>query len=718
MTSVADKVAEKQRKPKRSATSLESHSVTRLKGIGPALAEKLEKLCIRSVGDILFHLPFRYEDRSRITPIAQLRNGQRAVIEGEISHAAIQFGKRRSLVCTLGDASGKTQLRFFFFSGAQQKKLAPGTTVRCFGEVGLTRQGLGMVHPEVEFNPRTLDGDTALTAIYPSTEGLHQTRWRQMIVQAFTYLDPGAAEVSKRLDLLKPQEIPASLSRDEPLLEILRKLHFPATTTDVEELLDGNHPYQQRLAFEELVAYRLGFQQLKLSAPDRQAPALPAKNRLTAAFLQSLPFSLTGAQQRVLQDIRSDIEKTESMTRLVQGDVGSGKTVVAAIAALQCIENNFQAVFMAPTEILAEQHYQTFSNWFRNTDFAQSGMRVELLVSAMPAARKRDVLESIAAGEVALVIGTHAVIQESVEFFNLGLAIIDEQHRFGVEQRKALLEKRRDGLHVHQLIMTATPIPRTLAMTFYANMDYSVIDELPPGRTPVKTAVLSNRKRESVIERIRGAAKEGRQVYWVCTLVEESELLAAQAAETTFEELKAALPDITIDLVHGRLSADEKQSIMRRFKANETQLLVATTVIEVGVDVPNASLMVIDNAERLGLAQLHQLRGRVGRGQLESHCVLLYQSPLSKNGRARLDIMRQSNDGFVIAEEDLRIRGPGEVLGTQQSGALSMRIADLERDAVLLDQVMRCCEKIASDRERSEKLIARWCRGIGDYSGI
>ena len=704
--------------PSEKHPTLESDSVIRLKGVGPALAEKLAKLGIHSIGDILFHLPFRYEDRSRITPIAQLRNGQRAVIEGEITHSAIQYGKRRSLVCTLKDETGKTQLRFFFFSAAQQQKLSPGTRLRCFGEVGLYRQGVGMVHPEIDYSPPPLHADAPLTAIYPSTEGLHQARWRQMIQQAFNHLNPGAAEVSKRLDLLLPSEIPSTIGTKEPILTLLHKLHFPATSTEDEDLLQGDHHYQQRLAFEELVAYRLGFQQLKINTPHRKGPTLSAKNKLTTRFIQSLPFTLTSAQLRVFQDIQQDIAKTQSMTRLVQGDVGSGKTVVAALAALQSIENNFQAAFMAPTEILAEQHYQTFLSWFHHAGFSDSGLRIELLVSAMPAAKKAEVTDAIANGEVALVIGTHAVIQQNVAFHNLGLAIIDEQHRFGVEQRKALLEKRNDDLHAHQLIMTATPIPRTLAMTFYANMDYSVIDELPPGRTPVKTVVLSNEKRDSVIERIRAVAKEGRQIYWVCTLVEESEVLAAQAAETTFEALRKALPDIKIDLVHGRLSAEEKQTIMRRFKENETQLLVATTVIEVGVDVPNASLMVIDNAERLGLAQLHQLRGRVGRGQQASHCVLLYQNPLSKNGRARLEIMRQSNDGFVIAEEDLRIRGPGEVLGTQQSGALSMRIADLEKDAHMLDQVLRTCESVASDQKRCEKLIARWCRGIGDYSGI
>lgn len=688
--------------------------LTKIKGIGPAMAEKLSRLGINSITDLFFHLPLRYEDRSRVVRISQLRNGMRAAIEGEITSASIQYGKRRSLVCKLKDESGSISLRFFYFSAAQQKQFAPGTTLRCFGEVSLTKQGLTLIHPECELNPIPLSNEPRLTAIYPSTEGIQQVRWRSYLDQAFKL-----AKGQQLEDLLQPQDFAEQFPGAQiSLIEAIEQLHFPATSVDLAQLEQGLHPAQQRLAFEELVAFRVSYARIKQRYRANIAPPLDADNTLQQQFLSSLPFELTAAQQRVLKEVCQDMRQSQAMLRLVQGDVGSGKTVVAALAALQSIESQHQAALMAPTEILAEQHFQTFSQWFDQAGLTAQGIRVELLVSAMGSAEKRCVLQALQDGSCALVIGTHALVQDAVVFANLGLAIIDEQHRFGVEQRKTLVEKRHDERYLHQLVMTATPIPRTLAMTFYADMDYSVIDELPPGRKPVSTVVLSNSKRDSVIERIQAACQQGRQVYWVCTLVEESELLAAQAAETTFDALQKALPALNLALVHGRLAAPEKQRIMQQFKTGKTQLLVATTVIEVGVDVPNASLMIIENAERLGLAQLHQLRGRVGRGSAESHCVLMYQTPLSHNGRRRLDIMRETNDGFRIAEEDLRIRGPGEVLGTRQSGAMSMRIADLERDAAMIEPVVKTAERIAKDEQRCQRLTERWCRGVADYSSI
>ncbi len=684
--------------------------VTALKGIGPALAEKLAKLGIRSIEDMLFHLPTRYENRGEVVPIASLRNGDRAVVEGIVTSANIQFGKRRSLVCRLKDASGTITLRFFYFSSAQQKQLQSQPNIRCFGEISLSQQGIGIIHPEYQIVSESHPpNESHLTAIYPSSEGIQQARWRNYLSQAI-----GFANDDQELNLLEDNELPRTLTaQNNSLLDTLAFLHKPPLKADIHQLNNGLHPYQRRLCFEELVAFRLSYQRLKAESKKNAAPEIALDNPLKKTFENNLGFTLTDAQKRVLEEVESDLANPHAMLRLIQGDVGSGKTVVAALAALQCITQQYQVALMAPTEILAEQHFNTLEQWFKPL-----GIKVQLLVSAMGSAEKREANDRIANGECALIVGTHALIQSSVSFFNIGLVIIDEQHRFGVEQRKTLVNKRQDGLHVHQLVMTATPIPRTLAMTFYADLDYSVIDELPAGRLPVNTAVLGNDKRDSVIARISAACADGRQVYWVCTLVEESELLSARAAETTYELLKEQLPDIPIGLVHGRMKASEKQAVMTAFKSGELRLLVATTVIEVGVDVPNASLMIIENAERLGLAQLHQLRGRVGRGSIESHCVLMYQTPLSKNGRRRLDVMRESSDGFFIAEEDLKIRGPGEVLGTRQSGAVSMRLADLERDADLLEQVVTTADKLFLQPARREALIQRWCGDRQDYSKI
>jgi len=670
-------------------TELSHVSVTALKGVGEALAEKLAKVGLENLQDVLFHLPLRYQDRTRVVPIGALRPGQDAVIEGVVSGADVVMGKRRSLVVRLGDGSGVLSLRFYHFSMAQKDALKRGTHVRCYGEARPGASGLEIYHPEY----RTLNGneppppvDQTLTPIYPTTEGLTQQRLRQLSQQTLTLLGPRSL----------PDWLPEELARDYhlgPLDEAIRYLHQPPADADVDELAEGQHWAQHRLAFEELLTHQLSQQRLRESMRSLRAPVLPKAKRLPQQFLANLGFPPTGAQQRVGNEIAYDLSQQEPMLRLVQGDVGAGKTVVAALAALQALEAGYQVALMAPTEILAEQHYLTFKRWLEPL-----GIEVAWLAGKLKGKARTAALEQIATG-TPMVVGTHALFQEEVKFHNLALAIIDEQHRFGVQQRLALRQKGVGGRFCpHQLIMTATPIPRTLAMSAYADLDTSILDELPPGRTPVNTVLVADSRRFEVVERVRAACAEGRQAYWVCTLIEESEELTCQAAETTFEELSMALGELRVGLIHGRMKPAEKAAIMAEFKEGRLQLLVATTVIEVGVDVPNASLMIIENPERLGLAQLHQLRGRVGRGSAVSHCVLLYHPPLSQIGRERLGIMRETNDGFVIAEKDLELRGPGEMLGTRQTGLLQFKVADLMRDADLLPAV----------RDAAQALLARW----------
>jgi ATP-dependent DNA helicase RecG len=683
--------------------NLDQVSVTALKGVGGKLAEKLGKLGINTLQDLLFHLPLRYLDRTRVTPIGALQPNVNAVIEGEIRAVDVVYGRRRSLVCRLQDGSGTTTLRFYHFSGAQKQRLTPGTRLRCFGESRRGASGLEFYHPEYEF----LDGaeavalDDRLTPVYPATEGLTQQRIRALASQALTFLD------RHPLTELLPDDLRRELDQ-VPLADALRYLHAPPRQADVARLMDGTHPYQQRLAFEELLAHHLSLLVLRQQTQAEGAPSLAPDPALHKQFLSQLPFQLTGAQQRVSREIAEDLVKPIPMLRLVQGDVGSGKTLVAALAALTAVASGYQAAIMAPTEILAEQHRNNFGGWLEPL-----GIELGWLTGRLTAARRREQLARLASGEARVVVGTHALFQEEVEFANLGLVIIDEQHRFGVHQRLELRQKgSRTGLRPHQLIMTATPIPRTLAMSAYADLDTSVIDELPPGRTPVTTVVISEQRRPEVIERVSRACEQGRQAYWVCTLIEESETLAAQAAEATAENLAAALPHLRVGLVHGRLKAKEKEAVMAAFKAAELDLLVATTVIEVGVDVPNASLMIIENPERLGLAQLHQLRGRVGRGSEASHCVLLYGSPLSRQSRERLAVMRDSSDGFVIAERDLELRGPGEVLGTRQTGEMQFRIADLQRDADLLPRVQAGAQQLLGRHPAlCNAIMERW---LGD----
>ncbi|AEF20267.1 ATP-dependent DNA helicase RecG [Pseudomonas fulva] len=690
-------------------SELSTVSVTDLKGVGAALAEKLAKVGLETLQDILFHLPLRYQDRTRIVPIGALRPGQDAVVEGTVAGADVVMGRRRSLLVRLSDGSGTLSLRFYHFSNAQKEGLKRGTQVRCYGEIRPGSSGLEIYHPEY----RALTGDEppaveqTLTPIYPTTEGLTQQRLRQLSEQALARLGPHSL----------PDWLPRELAKEyelAPLDQAIRYLHRPPPDADLEELAEGRHWAQHRLAFEELLTHQLSMQRLRESARAQQAPCLPVAKRLPQQFLDNLGFKPTGAQQRVGAEIAYDLSQHEPMLRLVQGDVGAGKTVVAAFAALQAIEAGYQVALMAPTEILAEQHFINFTRWLQPL-----GLETAWLAGKLKGKARATALEQIAAG-VPMVVGTHALFQDEVRFRNLALAIIDEQHRFGVQQRLALRQKGVGGrLSPHQLIMTATPIPRTLAMSAYADLDTSILDELPPGRTPVNTVLVADSRRFEVVERVRSACNEGRQAYWVCTLIEESEELTCQAAQTTYEDLAAALVGQQVGLIHGRMKPAEKAAVMDQFKQGNLQLLVATTVIEVGVDVPNASLMIIENPERLGLAQLHQLRGRVGRGSAASHCVLLYHPPLSQIGRERLGIMRETCDGFVIAEKDLELRGPGEMLGTRQTGLLQFKVADLMRDADLLPAVRDAAQALQEQwPQHVSPLLERWLRHGQQYGQV
>ena len=687
--------------PGSSPKPLQDVSVTTLKGVGTALADKLSKIGINNLQDLLFHLPLRYQDRTRITPISSLQFGMDAVIEGQVVAVDVVMGRRRSLVCKLRDGTGLITLRFFHFSAAQKNSLKMGATVRCFGEPRRGAYGLELYHPEYKVlsDSKPVPIEDTLTPIYPATEGLTQVRLRGLCQQALRFLNSSDA-----LQEWLPESLRAPYHLWS-LTDAVRFLHHPPPDADVFQIMEGLHPAQKRLAFEELLAHHLSLQQIRQRVRRQQGLPLHGDGTLVDKFLANLPFEPTGAQKRVVSEVHKDLSSEAPMLRLVQGDVGSGKTVVAALAALQAIESRSQAALMAPTEILAEQHYNNFHNWLKPL-----GITVAWLTGKTKGKKREQQMELIRSGDAQVVVGTHALFQDDVEFRHLSLAIIDEQHRFGVHQRLALREKGRNiGAMPHQLVMTATPIPRTLAMSAYADLDLSVIDELPPGRTPVNTIVIGDDRRPQVIERVRAACLAGRQAYWVCTLIEESEALQCQAAEVTAEELQKALPDLSIGLIHGRMKPAEKAEVMAAFKEGHLHLLVATTVIEVGVDVPNASLMIIENPERLGLAQLHQLRGRVGRGSVASHCVLMYHPPLSQQGKERLQVMRDSSDGFVIAEKDLELRGPGEVLGTRQTGLVQFRVADLERDKLLLEHIKEAAEQLLQEAPfHAQPLIDRW----------
>jgi ATP-dependent DNA helicase RecG len=693
------------------AEKSDSVPVTALRGVGPRIAERLAALGIETLQDLLFHLPLRYQDRTRLSPIGSLRPGQEAVVSGEIQITQVQYGRRRSLICVIHDGTGRLSLRFFHFSQSQQKRLARGEQIVCFGEARRGPKGLELVHPEYRLlaEDEQAQLENHLTPIYPSTEGLNQGNWRRLTDDALRRVASDAT-----LAEFVPEEI---LERHgfAPLEESLRAVHRPPPGVDPDDPDSVTGRGRRRLAFDELLAQRLSLRLLRRRLDADAAVSMRTEGRLRRRFIEGLPFTLTGAQRRVIDEIAADLERTHPMQRLVQGDVGSGKTVVAAAAALQAIEAGFQAAFMAPTELLAEQHLSNFLGWLSPLD-----VPLAWLSGTITARARKTVLENIQSGQPMLVVGTHALFQEQVAFENLGLIIIDEQHRFGVHQRLALRDKgQREGRRPHQLIMTATPIPRTLAMAVYADLDTSVIDELPSGRQPVETAVLPDSRRAEVVARVHAACKEGQQAYWVCTLIEDSEVLEARAAEETHRSLSEALSELRVGLVHGRMKSADKEQTMAAFKDGELDLLVATTVIEVGVDVANASLMIIENAERLGLSQLHQLRGRIGRGARRSVCLMMYQPPLSQTARRRLDILRETSDGFKIAERDLELRGPGDVLGIRQTGLMQLRIADLVRDQALLPAVSRAAEEILSECPgRAEPLIKRWIGNAIHYARV
>jgi ATP-dependent DNA helicase RecG len=684
--------------------------LTDLSGVGSALAKKLQRLGLHRVEDLLFLLPLRYEDRTQLVKLGALQLGQRCLVSGEVQLAETVYRGRRNLLVRIADGTGQATLRFFHFSRQQQAQFQVGANIICFGEVRKGPVGFEMVHPEYRIL-RAGQGvavDESLTAIYPSTEGIQQGRMRHLTDQALRRMRESPPQE------LLPESVTTALALPQ-LTAAIRYLHRPPADADVTSILEGKHPCQTRLAFEELLAHYLSLRTLRALAQSEKAVALTGGGQQIAQFLASLPFELTAAQQRVVAELLTDMSEPHPMMRLIQGDVGSGKTVVAAIACLKAIGSGVQAAIMAPTELLAEQHWRSFSDWLRPL-----GIQPAWLSGSQRAAARRESLAAIEDGSASLAIGTHALFQEGVNFKNLALVVIDEQHRFGVHQRVALREKgvSKQG-YPHQLVMTATPIPRTLAMAAYADLDTSIIDELPPGRQPVQTVALPETRREEVIQRVRSACQSGQQAYWVCPLIDESEVLDFEAAEVSYEMLTKALPQVRVGLVHGRMRSTEKELGMRAFKEGTIQLLVATTVIEVGVDVQNASLMIIENAERMGLSQLHQLRGRVGRGNLQSHCVLLYKPPLGQTARSRLAVLRDTNDGFLVAQRDLELRGPGELLGTRQTGLPDYRIADLVRDADLMPQVQAAAETLRrSAPEAGNAIVRRWLGDAGRYGKV
>ncbi|HRO79409.1 MAG TPA: ATP-dependent DNA helicase RecG [Acinetobacter towneri] len=679
-------------------------AVHQLQGVGSASAALLEKLNIFTTDDLLFHLPRDYEDRSTIIPMNQLNVGRSYLLEGVVKGVDFPPGKRKSMAVNLEDEFGKITLRFYHIYKGITDRAKLGNRLRVFGEVRVGARGLEMYHPELQLiTEHTPLPKTQLTAIYPSTDGLTQAKLREYVKQALT----------QHSDDL-PELLPEKMTNGYALKQALDYIHHPPLNANMLQLAQGSHPAQQRLIFEELVAHQVSLLTRRAYIQQIASPAFSPSQKLAPALLGNMPFQMTGAQQRVSQEIMQDLQRNKPMLRLVQGDVGAGKTLVAAVAACHALEEGWQVALMAPTEILAEQHYLNFQKWFEPL-----GLTVAWLSGKQKGKARAAAELSIQDGSANLVVGTHALFQDNVQFAKLGLVIIDEQHRFGVDQRLALRNKGANHTTPHQLVMTATPIPRTLAMSSYGDLDTSVIDELPPGRTPIQTVTIPLDRREEVLQRIASNCAEGKQAYWVCTLVEQSETLDAQAAEVTFAEIKERFPELNIGLVHGKMKADEKQAVMRQFKDNQLQLLIATTVIEVGVDVPNASIMVIENAERLGLSQLHQLRGRVGRGAKASFCALLYKNPLSQNGQERLRIMRETNDGFVIAEKDLELRGPGELLGTKQTGDMGFRVAKLERDDHLLAQAHHVAQQILNDYPtHAEALLKRWLPEAPRYAYV
>ena len=682
-------------------------ALTALPGVGPSMAEKLAARGLLTLQDLWLHLPRQYEDRTALTPIRALQSGLAAQVEGRVEAVERGFRYRPMLRVAIGDeARGTLVMRFFHFRAQQVAQFSPGVRVRAYGTPRPGQHGLEMVHPSYRILGDVEQGlSDALDPVYPEVEGIGPANLRKLIGLALERLPDAEALELLPLDVREGLRLPG-------LHEALLTLHRPPHDADVVALQTGMHPAQRRLALEELLAHQLSLRRQRIALQQQGARPLRVNGKLVARLRRSLPFALTGAQERVYAQVREDLALPRPMLRLVQGDVGSGKTVVAAMAALLAVEAGKQAALMAPTELLAEQHMSSLRGWLEPL-----GVRVCWLAGKVTGKARANALAEVASGAAQVVVGTHALMQEGVAFHDLALAIVDEQHRFGVHQRLALRDKGRRDAVPHQLVMTATPIPRTLAMSAYADLDVSAIDELPPGRTPVTTIALAAERRPELVERIRAACAEGRQAYWVCTLIDDSEEVVAQAAQSTFDTLQKALPALRIGLVHGRQKAAEKQATMRAFKEGELGLLVATTVIEVGVDVPNASLMVIENAERLGLAQLHQLRGRVGRGSAASSCVLLYQSPLSAMARERLDTLRRTNDGFEIAEKDLQLRGPGELLGTRQTGLAAFRLADLSRDADMLPQVHALADRLLGESaDLADRIVQRWIGGAARYA--
>lgn len=681
-----------------------------LPGITPKTIENLAKLNIATIFDLLFHLPLRYNDRTVITNIADITCNKELQVIGRVYNAKVVYGRRRMMTAKLLDDTGELSLRFFHFSNSQLKGLADGKRVLCFGEPRRTGKRIEMIHPQYQIlsDFEKIQLSDRLEPVYPTTKGLQQKRLQTLVTKALAW---AAKQKTEFEDVLA--DMPGVTTSKVPMLEMLNEVHKPQADVDKQSLFDRTHPAQRRLVFDELLAHHLSIMKIRVRSNQRKSYQLISNGKLVKPFMDNLPFQLTAAQAKVLGEIKKDLSTNHPMMRLVQGDVGSGKTVVALVACLYAVENQFQAAIMAPTELLAEQHFRYFTN-----QLLPLGIQVAWLSSGLPVKKKREMLELISSGTASVVVGTHALFQEGVEFNNLAVSITDEQHRFGVQQRLQLSQKgSADAIYPHQLTMTATPIPRTLAMSMYAHLDYSVIDELPPGRKPITTVAISDARREDVVERIREACTDGAQAYWVCSLIEESDALQSQAATDTHEYLQTQLPDLNIGLLHGRLKSSDKDTVMQEFINKKINVLVATTVIEVGVDVPNATLMIIENAERFGLAQLHQLRGRVGRGEKQSSCVLMYKNPLGEIAKRRLEALRETSDGFELARVDLELRGPGEVLGTKQSGDMQMRIANLSKDLALLPEVQKAAHWLLENHpDRVEIVLRRWLGNAVEYA--
>lgn len=678
-----------------------SQSCDSLNGVGPTLRAKLLKCGINTLQDLLFHLPYKYQDRTRVTAIQDLRINDWAVIAGRVCRTEVKYGKKMMLYCYIEDATGIVRVRFFHFNQHQIHALNNSTMIYAFGEVREYQQTLEMIHPEYQIlkEGQNIQVHETLTPIYSLTQGLTQNRLRQLINHALHNVH----EELIQLEWMSAEEL--NTYGFYSIAESIQLLHNPPPDSSLAALESGTHPALKRLAFEELLAQRLSMQFARRSRAELCAPNISFSKDTHTLFLKQLPFTLTQAQQRVAMEITHDLQQEKPMLRLVQGDVGSGKTIIAALAALQVMKQGYQVAFMAPTDLLSEQHADNLTRWL-----TPLGIEVLRLSGKMKRSERKKALSALQEHRCHLIVGTHALFQEEVIFARLALVIIDEQHRFGVEQRLLLQQKGQQEQSIpHQLLMTATPIPRTLSMTHYAHLDISIIDELPPGRTPISTSILSQNKRDLIIDRLRVAIQEGKQIYWVCTLIEESEKLQCMAATNTAQQLQEQLHNVQVGLIHGRMKATEKEATMAAFKSGAIHLLVATTVIEVGVDVPNASLMIIENAERLGLSQLHQLRGRVGRGVTQSHCLLLYQTPLSQTSTERLKIMRATTDGFVIAEKDLELRGSGELLGTRQTGYHQFKLAKLPRDAALLNIVASMAKPLIHNKPQvAQSITQRW----------